>query len=332
MKTKELSLVMILGLMLLLSFHPNSQISNANWEQGEIENIEDWIYTSKLVNVSQDYKIKLFFSYVNETLGIELYPNLSFHTDMNFPLNLTGYLSKKIKKEEAQIGIQVGSNKGNITLGINGSIIGITSITDTFIINIQEGESSTIANFDAFIGENLSIPIDFNPLTFSLDDDIIEEADSVSLSLTPNVNLEGSISLSAKVDGQKLTWKNNDEIFFEDVEVLKNMSIYDIELTEVEFNFEDVILITESIDAAIILHTAIGDIKYNFDVNFEDVEWEEGAELGGEFIFFILDTLLNIEDQQIAILIDEASFPFSSVLALLVIFTGFLVFKRRKRS
>ncbi len=323
---------MILSLILLLSFNPNSQISNANWEKGEIEDIEDWIYSSQIANVSQDFKIKFFFSYVNETLGIEFYPNLSFHTDMNFPLNITGYLPKKIKKEEAQLGIQIGSTEGNFTLGINGSIIGITPITDTFIINILEGESTTIANFETFIGDNLSIPINFNPLTFSLDDVIIEEADSVSLSITPNVHLEGSISLSATVDGELLTWENNDEIFFEDVEVLKNMSIYDIELTDIEFNFEDVILITDSIDAAVILHTALGDFKYNFDINFEDVEWEEGEVIGGEFIFFILDTLLNIEDQQIAILIDEASFPFSSVLALIVVITGFLVFRRRKRS
>ena len=323
---------MILSLILLLSFNPNLKETNANWEKGEIENIEDWIYTSQLINVSQDYRIKLFFSYVNESLGIELYPNLSFHTDMNFPLNITGYLPEKIKKEQAQLGIQVGSAEGNFTLGINGTIVGITPITDTFIINIQESESSTIANFETFIGDNLTIPINFNPLIFSLDDVVIEEAESVSLSITPNVYLEGSISLSAKVDGELLTWENNDDIFFEDVEVLKNMSIYDIELKDIKFNFDDVILITESIDAVIILHTALGDIRYNFNVNFENVEWEEGEELGSEVIFFILDTFLVIQDQNIAILIDEASFPFSSVLALVVVLTGFIVYRRRKRS
>ncbi|MCG3216200.1 MAG: hypothetical protein KAS63_05760 [Candidatus Heimdallarchaeota archaeon] len=330
MKHKQITFGMILGLILFLSYFPLNQKVHADWEIGEIENIEDWIVSSNVINITRDYRVNLFFSYINETLGIEFYPNLSFHTEVNVPLNVTGYLSREIKKEEAKIGIQIGSNLGNVTLGLNGTIIGITPITDTFIVGIQEGEKSAIANFEALIGENLSIPINFNPIIFSLDDLDIPEVESVALAITPNAHLTGSISLTSTVNGEKLTWNNNSAIFFEDVEVLKNMSLYNIVLSDILFEFTDVVLKMDSIGLTLILETVLGEVSQDFNIDLGDVEWEEGQQMGAEFILFLLDTLITIEDQTLTIHVDEAAFPISGLLITLVIFTSFVWIKRRR--
>ncbi|MFW9852984.1 MAG: hypothetical protein ACFFDS_08575, partial [Candidatus Thorarchaeota archaeon] len=114
-----------LSLLIILILFPILDTPNllANFEKGNIEVVDDWFVNSQIVGFSQDFRGNMFFNYVNESLGIEFYPRLTLHTEFNSPLNLTGYLSRKIKKEVAEFGIQVDSNSGNITLGINGSII-----------------------------------------------------------------------------------------------------------------------------------------------------------------------------------------------------------------
>ncbi len=323
-----------LSLIVILILFPALDTPNllANFEKGSIELVDDWFVNSQIVDFSQDFRANMFFNYVNESLGIEFYPRLTLHTEFNSPLNLTGYLSRKIKKEVAEFGIQLDSNSGNITLGINGSIIAKVLTSDYFMINITEGVSNSIASYDSIIGENLSVPINFNPIIISVEEQLIEDVDSISVAITPITRLEGTITLSAMIFDEQLEWVSGDDIYFDDVSVFKNMSDFLVYIEDISLNFQDVYLRISSFLTTISFVTTLGTIKQHFIIDLESVEWEEGAQLAGEFVVFLLDALFDIEDQAFLIVIDKASFPISGVLMVLIIPLVFISLKRlRKR-
>jgi hypothetical protein len=322
-----------LSLIMILILFPALDTPNllASFEKGSIEVVEDWFVNSHIVDFSQDFRANMFFNYVNETLGIEFYPRLTLHTEFNSPLNLTGYLSRKIKKEVAEFGIQLDSNSGNITLGLNGSIIARLPSTDYFMINITEGESDTIASYDSILGENISIPINFNPIIISIEEQLIEDVDSISVAITPVSHLEGTITLSAIIFDEQLDWISGENIYFENVSVYKNMSDFLVYIEDISLNFQDVYLRISSFLTTISFETTLGTIKQYFTIDLENVEWEEGAQLAGEFVVFLLDALFDIEDQAFLIVIDKASFPISGVLMVLVLPLVFVLLKRLQK-
>ena len=323
-----------LSLAMILIMFPILDTPNllANFEKGSIEVIDDWFVNSQIVDFSQDFRANMFFNYVNESLGIEFYPRLTLHTVFNSPLNLTGYLSRNIKKEVAEFGIQLDSNSGNITLGINGSIIAKVPTSDYFMINITEGESGSIASYDSIIGEDISIPINFNPIIVSIEEQLIEDVNSISVAITPITDLEGTVTLSATIFDEQLEWVSGNDIYFENVSVFKNMSDFLVYIEDISLNFHDVYLRTSAFLVTISFDTTLGTIKQHFTIDLENVEWEEGAQQAGDFIVFLLDALFEIEDQTFSIVIDKASFPISSVLMVLVLPLVFVLLKRKSRK
>jgi len=323
-----------LSLLIVLILFPiiNTPSLIAEFKEGTIENVDDWFVTSKIVDFSQDFRANMFFNYVNETLGIEFYPRLTLHTEFNSPLNLTGYLSRKIKKEAAVFGIQMDSNSGNITLGLNGTIIAKVPSSDYFMINITEGESEIIANFDSVIGENISVPINFNPIIVTVNEKLIEEVDSISLEITPVSYLEGTVSLSAKILDEKLFYYSGESIYFENVSVYKNMSDFLVYFEDISLNFKDVYLRVTSLLTTLSFETILGTIKQHFTIDLESVEWEEGAQLAGDFVVFLLDALFDIEDQAFYIIIDKASFPISGILMAIVLPMIIVLYKRLRKK
>ena len=329
---KLIKTIFPLSLIIILILFPVLDSPNllANFEKGSIEVIDDWFVNSQVVDFSQDFRANMFFNYVNETLGIELYPRLTLHTEFNSPLNSTGYLSRKIKKEIAEFGVQMDSNSGNITLGLNGSIIAKLPFTDYFMINITEGESNSIASYDSIIGENIFIPINFNPIIISVEEKLIEDVDSISLAITPIAHLQGTITLSATILDEQLVWISGEDIYFENVSVFKNMSDFIVFIEDISLNFQDVYLRISSFLTTISVETTLGTIKQYFTIDLENVEWEEGAQMAGEFVVFLLDSLFDIEDLAFQIVIDKASFPITSVLMVLLI-PLIIVFSKRIR-
>ncbi|MFW9852578.1 MAG: hypothetical protein ACFFDS_06530, partial [Candidatus Thorarchaeota archaeon] len=203
--------------------------------------------------------------------------------------------------------------------------------TDYFMINITEGLSNSIANYDSIIGENISVPINFNPIIISVEEQLIEDVDSISVSITPIANLEGTITLSAVILDEQLNWVSGKDIYFEDVSIFKNMSDFLVYIKDISLNFQDVYLRISSFLTTISYVTTLGTIKQHFTIDLENVEWEEGAQLAGEFVVFLLDALFDIEDQAFLIVIDKASFPMSSVLIVLVLSSAFVFSKRIRR-
>lgn len=332
MKVQKIFLNVTLAFLIISVFFSEYQLSQASFEIGEIENKDDWFISSNLIDFSEDFRANLNFGFEDESLGIGLYPYLTIHTGLNIPLNFTGYLNREIKKESSVLGIQASSNEGNITLGFNGTVIVNTPLTDVFLVEIEEGENKISANFDSLIGENLSLPLNFNPIIISVDDINNENISSVSLSLTPEVYLEGSISLSAYINNEKLVWRTGDEIYFDEVEILEDLIGFAVHADNITFGFEDVSLVVSAINTTVALDTALGTVVFNYRINLDSVEWIEGQQAAGEFIVFLISNIFNIDNQEIVIIINQSSFPFMGIPIILLLFSGLVLYRKRKRK
>ena len=329
-KVLSLSLILI-GLLLVFSINNNN--IQAEFTLGEIEDTEDWFESSTIVNVNQDFKTSFLFRFVNETINLEVIPFLTMQSEVNIPFNVTGYLNKKINDDNSTYGLQVSGSTGNITLSVNGTIVAHYTLSGTTYdiqIEISDGSAVSTANFDTIIGENLTIPINFSPILVSGGITGIEGVTGVSISLQPIAYVNGSISLSAVVDNQLLAWETGDEIYFEEIPISKELPNLNVTLEDINLNFEGVHLITSEIQSAIIIHTLIGDIRNDFLIDMSTVEWGDMQETLDFLIIFILDNIVQIDDQDIMIVINRASFPFYSILSVFVIFS-IVVIARRKR-
>ncbi len=334
MNKKQILPILTLFILVSISLQPTHNNVKAEFQKGSIENLEDWFTTTNLVNFTQDYRINIFFNIANDTLGYALAPRLSFHTNMNLPLNFTSYLNNDIQEGSTKFGLQIGSSSGNFTLGLNGTIIVVTPSTGPIYINVTEGESETFANFETLLGENLTIPVNFNPVSFALNDINIPEfpeIETVGVELAPYFLLEGTISLKAVVLGEELTWTNPDDIYFTDVLVDDENDLFNTLISNITLDFTDVKLKFIGLEAAIFYDTPIGTIIQNFEFDFSSIEWVEGEQSLGEVFIFLVDSLFVIPDFEVYVSIVRT--PFSILAILSAISTlSVLVFVRKRRS
>jgi hypothetical protein len=304
----------------------------SGFELGTIEDRNDWVISTNVANFSNEFNAKMAFAFENDTLGIGLYPFLTFHTDINIPFNLTGYLNKDIKKEESVFGIQVSGHPGNITLGLNGTVIVKTPVTDTFFVYIEEDTSDIKANFSSFIGENISLPINFNSMKIKINEPGLTNLSSVSLELKPKAYLKGTISITADVNNQNLEWKSGEEVYFDFVNISKDMTDFYLSLQNISLNFENLSLVVSEIDTTVILGTDLGSFKFNYPIDLRNVEWTEGQQQAGQFLVLLIDTLVFLDDQVIFMSIFRASASLYSTLISVVVFSSIMFVRRRKKA
>ncbi|MHA1551230.1 MAG: hypothetical protein ACTSQC_04745, partial [Candidatus Heimdallarchaeaceae archaeon] len=283
MQAKNKIIVGFTFAILLVSLSLNNNYVTAEFELGEIEDLSDWFVSSTMVNFNEDFKTNLLFSFVNESLGLEITPYLTLQSEINVPLNFTGYLSKEITDDVSTYGIQIGSSVGNVSLGINGSIDLTTSLTDEIHISIEEGSAVSFANFETILGENITVPINFSPIVVNFD---VAEVGGASLSLEPIAYLNGSISLSSLINGQELNWKTGNEIYFNELLITEDLGMYNISIEDISVNFEDVHLVTEGMNIILTLHTILGDVSEDFYIDMTTVDWGEAQETLDFFIIF----------------------------------------------
>jgi len=313
--------------ILLVSLSLNNNYTIAEFEIGEIEDLSDWFVSSTVVNFNNDFKTNLLFTFVNESLGLEITPYLTLQSQINVPLNFTGYLSKKITDEVSTYGIQIGSSVGNVSLGINGSIDITTSEPYEIHISIEEGSAVSLANFETLIGENITVPINFSPIVISFD---VAGVSSASLSLEPIAYLNGSISLSSLINGQELNWITGDEIYFNEISITEELGMYNISIEDILINFEDVHLVTNGMNVILTLNTLFGVISEDFYIDMENVDWGEAQETLDFFIIFLLNNVFDLDDQEIMIGINRASYPWFSIIPILAL-TAIIVYRKKKR-
>ena len=330
MQTKNKIIVGLTIVILLATVSLSNNTTIAEFELGEIEDPSDWFVSSTVVNFSNDFKTSMLFSFVNESLDLEITPYLTLQSQINIPLNFTGYLNREINDDISTYGIQVGSSVGNVSLGINGSIDLSTSLTSDIRISIDEGSAVSFANFETLIGENLTIPINFSPIVVSIDVTGLEGISSATLSLEPIAYLNGSISLSSLVNGQELNWITGDEIYFNEISITEELGLYNISIQDISVNFEDVHLVTNGMNVTLSLNTILGAISEDFYIDMENVDWGDAQETLDFFIIFLLNNVFDLDDQEIMIAIDRVSYPWFSIVPILAV-TAIIVFRKKKR-
>lgn len=326
-QTKNKIIVGFTFLILLVSLSLNNSYTTAEFELGEIEDLSDWFFSSTVVNFDKDFKTNLLFSFVNESLGLEITPYLTLKSQINVPLNFTGYLSKEIKDDISTYGIQIGSSVGNVSLGINGSIDLTTSLTEEIHISIEEGSAVSFANFETIIGENITVPINFSPIVVNFN---IPEIGGASLSLEPIAYLNGSISLSSLINGQELNWITGNEIYFNELLITEELGMYNISIEDISVNFEDVHLVTEGMNIILTLYTILGDVSEDFYIDMTTVDWGETQETLDFFIIFLLNNVFDLDDQEIMIGIDRVSYPWFSIIPILAL-SAIIITKKKRR-
>ncbi len=326
MQTKKKIFVGIAFVILLATLSLNNNNSFAEFELGVVEDLSDWFVSSTVVNFNEDFKTNLLFSFVNESLGLEITPYLTLQSQINVPLNFTGYLNKEIKDDVSTYGIQIGSSVGNVSLGVNGSIDLTTSLTEEIHITIEEGSAVSIANFETIIGENITVPINFSPIVVNFD---VAEVGGASLSLEPITYLNGSISLSSLINGQELNWITGNEIYFNELTITEDLGMYNISIEDISVNFEDVHLVTSGMNVILTLHSIIGDISEDFFIDMTTVDWGEAQETLDFFIIFLLNNVFDLDDQEIMIGIDRVSFPWFSILPILAL-SAIIVYRKKR--
>ncbi|MCK5303793.1 MAG: hypothetical protein KAJ72_00985 [Candidatus Heimdallarchaeota archaeon] len=327
MQTKNKIIAGFTFAILLVSLSLNNNYTTAEFELGEIEDLSDWFVSSTVVNFNEDFKTNLLFSFVNESLGLEITPYLTLQSEINVPLNFTGYLSKEITDDVSTYGIQIGSSVGNVSLGINGSIDLTTSLTDEIHISIEEGSTESFANFETIIGENITIPTNFSPIVVNFD---VAEVGGASLSLEPIAYLNGSISLSSLINGQELNWKTGNEIYFNELSITEDLGMYNISIEDISVNFEDVHLVTNGMNVILTLHTILGDVSEDFYIDMTTVDWGEAQETLDFFIIFLLNNVFDLDDQEIMIGIDRVSYPWFSIIPILALSAIIIIRKKRR--
>ena len=327
MQTKNKIIVGFIFAILLVSLSQNNSYTAAEFELGEIEDLSDWFVSSTVVNFNKDFKTNMLFSFVNESLGLEITPYLTLQSQINLPLNFTGYLQKEIKDDVSTYGIQVGSSVGNVSLGINGSVDLTTSEVDEIHISIEEGSAVSFANFETIIGENITVPINFSPIVVNFN---VPEVGGASISLEPITYLNGSISLSSLINGQELSWITGNEIYFNELPITEELSMYNISVEDISVNFEEVHLVTTGMNVVLTLHSIIGDVSEDFFIDMTTVDWGEAQETLDFFIIFLLNNVFDLDDQEIMIGIDRASYTWFSIIPILAL-AAIIVYRKKRR-
>jgi len=328
-----LSLTLLILLITLNSVR--LEATTAYFEEKTIEDVDDWFIGSQKVNFTDTFKSNIYFTFGNTTLGFGTY--LTFESKIDAPLNLTGYLSKKIKEGIAELGVQVKGAEGNIILGVNGTLL--IAINETIMpIEFEQEQIDSITNFDSIIGENLNLTINVNPLNFEIPTtDILPSdllIDTIIVSIQPEMYLVGSISLSAEVMNETLTWETGDEIYFTETSVEKDLSSYSFDIKDISYNFSDVRAVITAIAREITFtNQLIGEIySTTFEVELSQANSTTTGSGADELTIFLLNSLFQIEDQEIVISIEDVSFSLISTLVATVFLTSTYLFLKRKRK
>ncbi|UJG41808.1 MAG: hypothetical protein K9W45_04935 [Candidatus Heimdallarchaeum aukensis] len=328
---KIFSLFFILIVFSVSNLSPN--FTRASFYLGSIEKEDDWFIESKKVDFNDSFKANINFAFGNTSLGFATY--LSFNSEINAPLNITGYLNRKIKKDSSTIGINVKGEKGNIIIGLNGTVlVAVNGTVQPFEFN-QDSQSSC-TNFSSLFGENITIPINVNPLIFEIPTDeflpnfLITE---IKLKVQPVLLFTGSISLSLEVMNETLIWYTGEEVYFAEVNISKDQTDYSIYLKNINYNFSNSeIKITALKTLVTFSSDTFGDLySTEFEIDLDTISNSSNDQLVDDLAVFLLDNLIELEDETIVITITDTPFNLIGVfIAITVMFFSIRRIKLKK--
>ncbi|UJG44626.1 MAG: hypothetical protein K9W46_05465 [Candidatus Heimdallarchaeum endolithica] len=316
---KILTLFLILIVFTVSNFNP--KLTKASFYLGSIEKEDDWFIESKKVDFNDSFKANINFAFGNTSLGFATY--LSFNSEINAPLNITGYLNRKIKKDSSTIGLNVKGDKGNIIIGLNGTVL--VAINDTILpFEFNQDLQNSYTNFSSLFGENISIPINVNPITFEIPtEDFLPNflITEIKVKVQPVLLFTGSISLSLEVINETLTWNTGEEIYFTDVQISKDQTDYSIYLKNINYNFSNTTIKITAIKSTVTFSSdTFGDLySTEFEIELDTINNSSNDQLVNDLAVFLLDNLVELEDETLTISIADTPFNLSSVFIAIIV-------------
>ena len=292
--------------------------------------LDGWSKSTNPIFFSKDNYTNLHLAISDETEEYVFVSYLSFHTILNLPLEVISYLNHNKKDKTADYGIQVKTSQGNFSLGLNGTIIIDTPITDPIFINIEQGEQESVANFSSFLGEHVSIPINFIPIVFPINIENIPGLNKISLMFVPHVVLNASSSLQARVMDQDLLFTNSEDIFVNTFSVGEDFSSFTSEMRDIYLDISNVTLLVTSLTISIVLETDLGELKQDFNLDLSSINSTEILNPIGDLLLIYLSNTFYLGDLLLTVALDSASFPMLSLLMMLIIFVSFAYWRKKK--
>ncbi len=299
--------------------------------QQSTEDIDNWSKSVTTVNFSKDDHLKFNFAIADEASDYVLIMYLTFHTILNLPLEVVSYLDHNKNEQTADFGIQVSSNQGNFSLGLNGTIIIDTPFTDPIFIEITEGEQITIADFTSFLGENITIPINFIPFKFPIDIVDVFGIQGLNLILTPTAVLHGSSSIQARIMSQNIVITDPQSVYTDTFPVSEDFTSFSTEMRDIYLDIDNVSLAINSLTAAIVLETNLGNLTQDFTIDLSTIDTSIVGDPIGELLLLYVSSTFYLGDLTLTVLLNSAPYSFISLLIALVAFSGFAFLKKRKK-
>ncbi len=325
---KSVSLVMLISLTFSV-FASLTEIS-ADFQKSD-EDISDWSKSTTSVTFSKDNYLKLNLAISDEAENYTFISYLSFHTILNLPLEILSYLNHNKKEQIADYGLQVQTSQGNFSLGLNGTIIIDTPFTGPIFIEIEEGEQETVADFSSFLGENMSIPINFIPLVFPVEISGIQGIKGIKLLFAPTTVMNVTSSLEARVMDQNLEFTSPQDLYINSFPVGDDFSSFSTEMRDIYLDINNVTLLVKTISIGIILETDLGDIMKFFDINLSNLDTSVIMDPIGEILLLYVSSTFYLGDLSLSVVVNSAPFSFISLLVTMVIFTGIAYWRKRKK-
>jgi len=318
-------LLMLFGISVLTSLTDISadfQLSSSD--------VENWSKSVISVAFSKDNYLKLNLAIADETEEYAFVSYLSFHTILNVPLEVVSYLNHNKRDETADIGLQVQTNQGNFSLGINGTIIVDTPFTGPVFIEIEEGEQETIADFSNFLGENVIIPVNFIPFVFPMDIEGIPGIKGIRLVFAPTAELNASSSLQTRVMDQDIVFANSQDVYINTFPVGEDFSSFNTEMRDIYLDINNVTLYMKTISLGIVVETDLGNIRRSFTIDLSSIDTSVIMDPIGEILLLYVSSTFYLGDLSLSVVLDSAPFAFLSLLIALVVFASFAYWRKRK--
>ncbi|MCE7742647.1 MAG: hypothetical protein GOP50_09325 [Candidatus Heimdallarchaeota archaeon] len=329
MKNRKSVAFMLLMLFSISVFISLTDIS-ADFQPSS-EDVDKWSKSVTSVAFSKDNYLKLNLAIADETGEYALVSYLSFHTILNLPLEVVSYLNHNKGDQTADYGLQVQTTQGNFSLGVNGTIIVDTPFTGPVFIEIEEGEQETIADFSSFLGENVTIPVNFIPFVFPIDIEGIPGITGISLIFAPSAELNASSSLEARVMDQDLVFTDSQDVYINTFPVSEDFTSFNTEMRDIYLDIDNVTLFMKTINLGIVVRTDLGDIRKNFAIDLSSIDTSVIMDPIGEILLLYVSSTFYLGDLSLNVVLDSASFAFISLLIAIVVFASFAYWRKRKK-
>ncbi len=307
---------MFLYLSLLFVTVPSLSLNDSFYE-GKIDEEENWTMSQQQIDLNKSLQRNLFLSFGNATLGMGIY--LSSNITIDAPLNATGFIDKQFDKNNTRLALTLNSESGIVALSLNGSII--VAFNDTLIpFYIQEeSKQTTYSEFETFVGENISVPINVKTTRYTtelaklpeiettedMSDELIliintinalralNQDQNLSIIIEPEVYLVGTISLSAQIQNQMLNWTKGDELYMKNIQIPKESDIYQLEIANITYDISNTTILTSSANISIeIADIPLGDPIY---IDFSAIQSTNTTNEQNDIILMVLEDVLQVE-------------------------------------